>query len=230
SAKKNIISFSQEEVDMFIIYAIIGGILGGRIGEFLFYQYDVLFSTPLELFKIWKGGMSIHGGILGFLASMTLFCKKYNKRLYDITDLAVIPASLALFFGRIANFINAELVGRVTDVSWCVRFVDAPLPNDRIGCRHPSQLYESIKNIIIFTVLTIRYQHLSFKKRMKGELTWLFVLLYGVLRSVVTIWRDDPRWLFGVLSTGQLLSIIMAIVALIVLLKYYWKPFENKTS
>ncbi|MGM5481208.1 MAG: prolipoprotein diacylglyceryl transferase [Nanobdellota archaeon] len=229
AAQKNIIRFSTDEVDIFVIYAIIGGILGGRVGEFLFYQLDVLLSNPLELFMIWHGGMSIHGGFIGFLLAAWLFCRKYNKRLYDITDLAVIPTAAALFFGRIANFINAELVGRVTDVSWCVKFVDAPNPADRMGCRHPSQLYEALKNATIFTVLTARYRIQRFRDRKAGELTWLFVLLYGVLRTVATIWRDDELWFFGILSTGQVLSILMAILAAVVLWKYYWSK-NNKTD
>ncbi|MFP4118990.1 MAG: prolipoprotein diacylglyceryl transferase [Candidatus Woesearchaeota archaeon] len=228
AAKRQLIRFSTDEIDIFIIYAIVGGILGGRAGEFLFYQWDVLLSKPLELFRIWQGGMSIHGGFLGFLLATWLFCKKHNKRIYDITDLAVIPTAAALIFGRIANFINAELVGRVTSTSWCVKFIDAPNPTDRIGCRHPSQLYEALKNIIIFTVLTIKFHMKRFRERKPGELTWLFVLLYGFLRTVATIWRDDQQWFLGILSTGQVLSTIMALIAIVVLWKYYW--CNNKTD
>lgn len=228
AAQRQIIRFSTEEIDNFIIYAIIGGVLGGRVGEFIFYQWDVLLSRPFEVFMIWHGGMSIHGGFIGFLLATWLFCKKHNKRIYDITDLAVIPTAIALFFGRIANFINAELVGRVTDVSWCVKFVDAPDPANRVGCRHPSQLYEALKNAIIFTILTIKFRMERFRERKAGELTWLFILLYGVLRTLATIWRDDQRWFLSILSTGQMLSIIMAIIATIILWKYYWN--DNKTN
>ena len=225
ASQKKIIRFSLDDVDTFIIYAIIGGIVGGRVGEFLFYQFDVLVSYPLELFKIWNGGMSIHGGFIGFLASTALFCKKYNKNLYDITDLAVLPASAALFFGRIANFINGELCGVTSNVSWAVNLNKPPHCD---GYRHPSQLYEAVKNAIIFTVLSLKTNLSSFKNRKKGELTWLFVLLYGVLRTIATIWRDDVLWVFGVVSTGQLLSILMAILAFVVLIKYYWMPKSKK--
>lgn len=230
AAKKRLIRLSLEKVDIFIIYAIIGGVAGGRIGEFLFYQWNVLLTDPLELFMIWHGGMSIHGGILGFLLVTWLFCRKYNANIYDISDLAVLPASAALIFGRIANFINAELVGRVTDVSWCVKFLDAPHTSGQVKCRHPSQLYEAFKNVVIFTLLTLRYRMVRFTERRKGELTWLFVFLYGTLRTIATIWRDDPRWVFGILSTGQLLSVIMAILAAVILWKYYRNDTKERSK
>lgn len=255
-AKQKRLNLTTDQIDTYMIYIILGGILGGRIGEFLFFQTNVLFTAPLELFKIWKGGMSIHGGILGYVFATYLFCKKYKKSFYEITDQIVIPAAIVLAFGRIANFINAELVGTLTTVPWCVNYFNEKIrQTGELACRHPSQLYETLKNAIIFVVLffvdkqqlRLRNESSSTKKTHKqkkkffmlqccaslkktftqtaygkGYATWLFVLLYGLLRTIANIWRDDARWLFGIFGTGQVLSIVMFIVALLVLCKRYW--------
>ncbi|MFP4523593.1 MAG: prolipoprotein diacylglyceryl transferase [Candidatus Nanoarchaeia archaeon] len=270
-AKQNRLSLLPDQIDTYMIYIILGGILGGRIGEFLFFQTDILFSAPLEIFKIWTGGMSIHGGMLGFIVATYLFCKKYNTSFYEITDHIVIPTALVLAFGRVANFINAELIGTLTTVPWCVNYFNETIAKTgKLACRHPSQLYESLKNILIFVVLfmvdkkqlrlrashkkstksskktpsyTFRKSNKKSKKVMpsfimrwwnscyktffqkayaKGYTTWLFILLYGLLRTIANIWRDDVRWLFGIFGTGQVLSIIMFIIAFVVLCKRYW--------
>lgn len=212
-----------DQLDTLIIYLILGVIIGGRVGEFIFFQPHVLFSTPLEVLYIWKGGMSFHGGVLGVVLALFFFCRKYKIRFYEITDHLVIPLSLVLFFGRIANFINQELVGRVTNVSWCMNFNSEINAQGEKVCRHPSQLYEALKNLAIFFILLAQEQRQHINRQFKeGYLSWLFVLLYGVFRTVVNIWRDDPLWFFGVLSTGQVLSFAMAIIALVVLFKFYW--------
>jgi len=229
--KKNRLGLSLEAVDELIVYAIVGGIIGARVGEFLFFQPDVLFSTPLELFKIWKGGMSFHGGILGFVIATLLFVRKKRKQnnditFFNITDSVVIPASLVLFFGRIANFTNAELCGRPTSVSWAVNLNNPPLCD---GFRHPSQLYEALKNLFMFIVLLAHDKQQQLKNRYReGYATWLFVFLYGVLRTLTNIWRDDTLWFFGVLSTGQVLSSIMALVAGYILVTKYWFSKKEK--
>lgn len=237
-SKAKRIDLTLDQVDNLIIYAIIGGILGGRIGEFIFFQPDVLFSNPLQIFMIRDGGMSIHGGILGFLMAMWLFVKKHKKvTIYEITDNTVIVASITLFFGRIANFVNAELCGKPSTVSWAVN-LHTPTPKGWAqydGCRgyrHPSQLYEAIKNLLMGSILII-IESIERKtnKYRAGYKTWLFVLIYGILRTIVNIWRDDALWLFGIFGTGQILSLIMAITAIVVLIKYYWlPPFQTKAE
>jgi phosphatidylglycerol:prolipoprotein diacylglycerol transferase len=228
--KKNRLGLSLEAVDQLMVYAIVGGIVGARVGEFLFFQPDVLFSAPLELFKIWKGGMSFHGGILGFVVATLLFVRQQKKQnndisFFNITDTIVIPASLVVFFGRIANFTNAELCGRVTNVSWAVNLNNPPLCD---GFRHPSQLYEALKNLFMFIVLIAHDKQQQLKNRyQEGYATWLFVFMYGVLRTLTNIWRDDVLWFFGVLSTGQLLSSIMALIAGYILITKYW--FKSST-
>lgn len=226
-SKTKKIDLTFDQVDTLMIYAIIGGILGGRIGEFLFYQFNVLITNPLQIFMIRDGGMSIHGGILGFLIAMWLFLKKYKKiTLYEITDNAVIVASFTLFFGRIANFINAELCGRLTTSKIGVNLHNPPTCD---GYRHPSQLYEALKNLLMGTILmfveTIERKTNKYKA---GYKTWLFVFIYGILRTVVNIWRDDVLWIFGIFGTGQILSIIMAIAAGYILITKYWFKKSKK--
>lgn len=227
--KQKRLRITFDQLDTLIIAIIIGVVVGGRVGEFLFWEPRVLFSTPLQIFKIWQGGMSFHGGIIGVGIAVWWFCKKYNVKFYELTDHFVIPASLALFFGRIANFINSELVGKISSVSWCVHFPKAARLESRVGCRHPSQLYEAAKNLLMFGILlSINYQQRYKKKFKDGFLTWLFVLMYGILRTVTNIWREDVEWFLGIFSTGQLLSMIMVIIAGFVLIKYYSPLFKTK--
>lgn len=217
------LDLTLDQVDTLMIYIIIGGIAGGRLGEFIFFQPDVLISHPLQVFLIRQGGMSIHGGILGFLGAIWLFRRKHkNISTYDVTDNAVMIAAFTLFFGRIANFVNAELCGRPTSVSWAVNLHNAPLCD---GYRHPSQLYEALKNLFTgFVLMFIESTERKTNRYKAGFKTWIFVLLYGILRAVTNIWRDDVLWFFGILSTGQVLSLVMVIVASFILIKYYWMP------
>lgn len=227
-AKQKRLGLKLDEVDNYVLYAIIGGILGARLGEFLFFQWDVLITAPLEVFKIWQGGMSIHGGMIGFIIATLLFVKKHNNvRFFELTDFVVIPASLALFFGRIANFTNAELCGRLTNVSWAVNLNNPPACD---GYRHPSQLYEALKNLTIFVVLLINEKQQRVKNKYKeGYATWLFLLLYGVLRIITNIWRDDSYFIeFLHLSTGQFLSLLMVLGAGYILVTKYWFPYKKQ--
>ncbi len=220
--KQKRLNLSLEAVDVFMVYAILGGIIGGRLGEFLFFETKVLLTHPLQILYIWQGGMSIHGGMIGFILATILFARKYHVRFFELSDQVVIPASLALFFGRIANFTNAELCGRVTTVPWAVNLHNPPLCD---GYRHPSQLYEALKNLSIFIFLLVKDKHDRLKNKYKeGYATWLFLLLYGILRVVTNIWRDDTLWFFNTFSTGQVLSLIMILIAGYVLVKKYWFP------
>lgn len=238
--KKEKFNLTVSQLDSLLIYLILGVIIGGRVGEFIFFQPAVLFTNPLEIFYIWHGGMAFHGGVIGVLVALWLFCKKNNKSLYDITDTLVIPLSAILVFGRMANFINGELPGMITNVLWAVNFNgETNLVGEPIF-RHPSQIYEAIKNLITFITLLIISQRQTIRgfTYKKGYVTWLFALFYGIGRLITDIWRDDGHWLFGIFSTGQILSILMAGVALFFLIKYYWvnkqykgrKIRKNKTT
>lgn len=214
--KGDVKNLDASAVDAFIIYLILGTIIGARVLLFVFYYPSTLLSDPLEVFWIWHGGMSFHGGLLGAVAASMIFCRKYKVSFYKLADFMVLPLALALFFGRIANFINGELVGTITTpekTPWCVVFKGYE------GCRHPSQLYEAVKNLFIFFTLIIVYTNKELKKKLKdGMIFWSFVLMYGVLRFIITFWRDDPAMLLG-LSGGQLLSIAMAILSIFFLVK-----------
>ena len=205
-AKNKKLDFSPDEVDSFLVYIILGILLGGRLGEFLFYDIGNLFS--LEIFKLWNGGMSFHGALIGMIIAGLLFCKKHKKRFYEIADYIVMPTALFLFFGRIANFINGELVGTKTNLPFCISYKDYD------NCRHPSQIYEAFKNLLIFFALLFAYYKKKFKE---GFLFWMFVTLYGLLRFLTNFYRDDIRY-FG-LSEGQYLSLIMFFVGCWFLLK-----------
>ena len=212
--KGEIKNFTAEKADIFILYVIIGAIAGARILLFVFYHPQTLIANPLEVFMLWHGGMSFHGGIIGAVAAGLLFCKKHKVNFYKLADFAVLPLSFFLVFGRIANFINGELVGIKTSVPWCVVF-----PKVDNACRHPSQLYEAIKNLFMFLVLSILYFSKELKKKLKdGVICWLFVLMYGVLRFIITFWREDPTYFLG-LSGGQCLSLAMAVISIAFLFK-----------
>jgi phosphatidylglycerol:prolipoprotein diacylglycerol transferase len=205
--KKTIPNFSVEKADTFMLYLIIGAIAGARLLLFVFYYPKTLITNPLEVFMTWHGGMSFHGGLVGAVIAGLIFCKRHKVSFYKLADFLVLPLALFLIFGRIANFINGELVGKKTNVPWCVVFKDYE------GCRHPSQLYESAKNLAIFITLSILYFNKELKKKFKdGIIFWLFVLMYGVLRFIITFWRDDPRFLG--LSGGQYLCILMVVVSI----------------
>lgn len=219
--KKRIENFTVEKADAFTLYLIIGAIVGARVLLFIFYYPGMLLSDPLEIFRIWNGGMSFHGGLIGAVIAGLLFSKKYKVKFYKLADFLVLPLSFFLIFGRIANFINGELVGTRTTVPWCVMF------KGYAGCRHPSQLYEAAKNIFIFITLSILYFSKEIKKKLKdGIIFWLFVLMYGVMRFIITFWREDIRFLG--LSIGQYLCLAMIIVSVIFLFKI--QKNKNKKS
>lgn len=219
--KKDKLKITEEQLDLYFIWLILGVIIGARLFEVIFYSPGYYFNNLPEIFMLWHGGLSFHGGLVGAALVTFFFCKKNKINFYDLADLLAIPAVLALFFGRIANFTNSEFYGKITtpqSVPWCVVFQKV----DDI-CRHPSQIYEAIKNLFIFGFLLV-YKHKKYnqKKYKKGTMFWLFVLLYGVLRFFITFLRVDPIVFIG-LSIGQLLCLIMIITSSIFLWKIYKK-------
>lgn len=216
--KKTKLTF--ELLDLYFFWLIIGVIVGARIFEVIFFNLKYYMLNPAEIFMIWHGGLSFHGGLFGAIIVTYIFCKKNKIDFYDIADSLVIPASLALFFGRIANFLNSEHYGKITDslkTSWCVVY-------KRVDnfCRHPSQIYEGITNLVTFFILYY-YDHVTGKSRLhykKGTLFWLFISLYGFFRFLVNFYRDDPQYQFFLgISTGQWFSLLMFIVGIIFLYK-----------
>ena len=202
------LKLTKDEIYDYVFYLIIFTVIGARLFEIIFYEPLFYFSNPLEMLMIWEGGLSFHGALLGVIIWTYIFTKKKKLHFYDISDILVIPAAFMLFLGRIANFINGELVGKITNLPWGVKFQDYE------GFRHPTQIYESIKNLFIFFVLIF----LKNKNLKKGTLTWLFVLMYGILRFFIEFLKEQSSFIFGIPVT-QVLSGLMVIISLYFLLR-----------
>jgi phosphatidylglycerol:prolipoprotein diacylglycerol transferase len=203
--------------DDIISWIIIGIILGGRLGYVLFYNPLDYLSHPVEIFKTWQGGMSFHGGIIGVIISLYLFCKKHKCNYLQLMDLVSAATPIGIFFGRIANFINGELYGRVTDLPWGVIF-----PHNNEHPRHPSQLYESLlEGFLLFWILFIcaKKQELRAKR---GLISAIFLLSYGLFRMMIENLREPDQQLglfLGHISMGQILCLPLIIFA-IILMRY----------
>tara|TARA_B100000315_G_scaffold252245_1_gene288653 strand:- start:1710 stop:2477 length:768 start_codon:yes stop_codon:yes gene_type:complete len=211
-AKKKELSLSKDDVADFLLYLIIGTALGARIFYVFVYNLPFYLSNPSEIIAVWHGGLSFHGALIGAAIAGFYFCKRKKIDFYEIADITVIPLALGLALGRLGNFINGELYGRITDVSWAVRFPDAE------GFRHPSQIYESFKNLLIFSTLwTIKD-----KKLPKGFMFWLFVVMYSALRFIVEFFRapdEQLGFIIGFLTMGQILSVVTLLIGLFFIYK-----------
>jgi phosphatidylglycerol:prolipoprotein diacylglycerol transferase len=215
--KRKDFGVSKLDVENLYFYLILGLIIGARLGYVLFYDLKMYLQNPLEIIRIDHGGMSFHGGLIGVLVVGILFCWKNKKSFGKIADLFIVTAPIGLGLGRIGNFINGELYGRVTQVPWGMVFPKGgPLP------RHPSQLYESaLEGGILFLILWF----LKGKKLPDGGLLALFLSLYGLFRFFVELFREpDPQlgFILGPFTMGQTLSAFM-IVGGILLLAYLRK-------
>lgn len=201
--------FTQDQVSDIAFYAALGAIIGGRLGYMLFYDLPVLLANPLMVFQTWKGGMSFHGGLLGVLIAMVLFGRKHQKSFLTLTDFIAPVIPIGLGAGRIGNFINAELWGRVTTVPWGMLF-----PNAGPNPRHPSQLYEfAMEGVLLFLILFI----FSRKPRPLGAVSGLFALCYGLFRIIAECFREPDvqiGYLFGGVTEGQLLSLPLVVVGI----------------
>lgn len=202
--RKKQLNLTEDELLDLIIYIAFGLLLGSRIFYFIFYNFSWLLQNPLNLFKLWEGGMSFHGGLIGVIAAGYLFCRQKKKNFLEIADYVVMPIAIGLAIGRLGNFINGELFGRPTTLPWAVNFGDGI-------ARHPSQLYEAAKNIIIFSTLWL----IKDKTFPTGFRFWLFVTMYGCLRFTIEFVREpDPQLGFFLqyFTMGQLLSGAMIIM------------------
>jgi phosphatidylglycerol:prolipoprotein diacylglycerol transferase len=216
-------AMSSQDVDDLLFYGMIGVIVGGRLGHVLFYgPLSYYLSNPLEIFAVWKGGMASHGGILGVIAAMGWFAKSRGKSFLKVADFVVPLVPLGLGAGRIGNFINGELWGRVADPSlpWAVIF---PHSGDRLP-RHPSQIYQfALEGLLLFAILWLY----SRKPRPPGTVGSLFLIAYGVLRVIGEVFRE-PEALYGHmplgLSAGQWLSVPMVILGIAFFVHYSRAP------
>lgn len=209
-------SIKIDEFDNLIIYIVLGIVVGGRLGYVIFYNFNYYSQNVLEIFKIWQGGMSFHGGLIGVVIGIFIFSKITKTSFFKFTDIISCVAPIGLFLGRIANFINSELVGKISNVPWAVIF-----PNDGGLSRHPSQIYEAIlEGIILFILINF----FAFKKKFilkTGYISALFLILYSILRICAEIFREPDKhlgYLFNYFSMGTLLSIVTAILGLLIIL------------
>jgi phosphatidylglycerol:prolipoprotein diacylglycerol transferase len=211
-AKSGDAALSVKQVDDFIVWATIGVVIGGRLGYALFYRPGYYSENLVEVLYVWQGGMAFHGGLTGVVAAVLLFSRKHKLNLFGVADMIAVAAPLGLFFGRIANFINAELWGRTTDVRWGVVFPNAgPIP------RHPSQLYEAaLEGIVLFAILYWLLRFTNIRKT-PGVLAGIFFLGYGIARLLVEFFREPDAHLgffLGGVTMGQILSIPVLVFGL----------------
>lgn len=222
--KKYDLKLTVQNVEDLVFYCTLGIILGGRLGYVLFYGEGMLRENWLEVFAIWKGGMSFHGGAIGVAAAVYFYSRKIHCRFLTITDLVVLPAPIGLFLGRLANFVNDELWGRVTDVPWAVRF-----PNGGFLPRHPSQLYEAFfEGIVMFIVLNWLWTSAKVRNS-PGFVSGMFVLLYGVFRIFMEQFRQPDAhmgYYFSCVTMGQMLSLPLVVLGLAVIV-YSRRTKEN---
>ena len=211
----------NQKFDDYITYIIIGIIIGGRVGYVVFYNFNYYINNIFDIFKIWQGGMSFHGGLLGIIVASILFAKKNNQDAFVYTDLVSLVAPIGIFFGRLANFINSELYGKVTEVPWAVTFVQV----DNLS-RHPSQLYEAIFEGIILFILLLYFRNKNFLEK-PGLISGLFLIFYSVFRFCIEFFRvpdEQIGYLIFNLSMGQIISLVFIMIGTIV---FYLKN-ENK--
>jgi phosphatidylglycerol:prolipoprotein diacylglycerol transferase len=189
-------------LDDSIVYVIIGIVVGGRLGHVLFYDPGMFLRNPLEVFMTWHGGMSFHGGVLGVILAVVLYCRKVKAPFFALMDIYACVVPIGLFFGRIGNFINGELWGRVTDVPWAVIL---PYPDHQP--RHPSQLYEAaLEGVVLFIITLLCWTRTDLRHK-RGRLVGVFSLGYALARSFCELFREPDAFILGPITIGQLLSI-----------------------
>lgn len=205
--KKQKLELSKDSIYDLIFYLIIGIIIGARTFEVLFWNPGYYFSHLLQIFMIWNGGLSFHGGLLGAFVVVYLFSKKHKISLIKLADILIIPGTLAIALGRLGNLFNSEIYGKITNVSWCFNF------NNVEGCRHPYQIYSFLLHLVSFFILL----RLSKKQNKEGKIFFIGILLFGLVRFILDFWRDDIVY-YG-LTLGQYFSIPLILISLYYLIK-----------
>lgn len=220
--KKYNLPLSKTNLEDIVFYVTLGIILGGRLGYVLFYGTNVFWEHPLEVFALWHGGMSFHGGILGVIIAVWFVSRKVNYRFLSLTDLAALYTPIGIFLGRLANFANDELWGRMTNVSWAVRF-----PNGGYLPRHPSQLYEAAcEGLLLFIILNVLWQN-KYVRGHTGIISGTFLSLYGIFRLSLEPFREPDAqlgFIVGSATMGQLLSLPFILLGLWLIIRAVHRP------
>ncbi|MCX7126689.1 prolipoprotein diacylglyceryl transferase [Aeromonas sp.] len=219
--------WTRNEVSDLLFYGFLGVILGGRVGYVLFYNFDLFLADPTYLFKIWTGGMSFHGGLIGVITAMIWFAHKTKRHFFTVADFVAPLIPFGLGVGRIGNFLNGELWGRITDVPWAIIFPEAGSEP-----RHPSQLYQfALEGVVLFIILNLFWR----KNPPRGAISGLFLLFYGLFRFLVEFVRQPDSQLglyFQEISMGQILSTPMIVVGALMIWVAYKRPqlFGNRVK
>lgn len=217
NVKKYDLGLNKQIIEDAVFYSTLGVILGGRLGYVLFYGTNVYLKDPLQILAIWHGGMSFHGGAIGAVLGLYYTARKAKVEFLQLTDLAALYVPVGIFLGRIANFINDELWGRVTDVAWAVRF-----PSGGYLPRHPSQLYEAAcEGLIMFMILNLMWRNPKVREK-RGLVSALFVLLYAGFRISLEYFRQPDAQLgffWGYFTMGQLLSVPLILLGIYLILR-----------
>ena len=213
----------NEKFDDYVAYLVIGIIIGGRLGYIIFYNFNYYINNFFDIFKVWEGGMSFHGGLIGIIVASILFSKKNNQDSFLYMDLVSLVAPIGIFFGRLANFINSELYGTPTDIPWAVTFIQV----DNLS-RHPSQLYEAILEGVILFIILMYFKNKDYLKK-PGLISGLFLIFYSLFRFFIEFVRvpdEQLGYLIFELSMGQIISLIFFVIGIIL---FYLKN-ENKQT
>ncbi len=206
----------KEKFDDYLTFLIFGIIVGGRLGYVFFYNPSYYLDNFLDIIKIWEGGMSFHGGLLGVILVSIWYAKKNNQNPFNYLDIVSIVAPIGIFFGRLANFINSELYGLETQVPWAVKFIQVDNLN-----RHPSQLYEAIFEGVILFIILIYFRKKGFMK-IPGLISGLFLIFYSIFRFVIEFFRAPDfqlGYLIFNLTMGQIISFIFLLIGIFIFLK-----------
>ena len=227
-----VLPMKPEDIDDFVVWAAIGVVLGGRTGYVLFYDLPRYIANPLDIFAVWQGGMSFHGGLLGVILAMILFSRSRGIRVWTLFDVVAAGVPVGLGLVRLANFINSELWGGVTDVPWAIEF-----PNGGPFPRHPSQLYEALlEGLVLFCLLRF-LTHSRLKLALPGFVSGAFIAGYGCARIFVEFFREPDRQLGYLLGTnwltmGMILSTPMVLLGIwaMATARPTPQPAENRTA
>lgn len=232
SSRRANLHLNQNDLLDLVFFVLLGVVIGGRLGYVWFYNLTYFWENPREIFALWRGGMSFHGGFLGSIFALLYFAHSRKVNFYRVSDLVVIPATLGIALVRLGNFINGELFGRPSDAPWCVLF-PSRVDLSQV-CRHPSQIYEMFSEGILLFALLILIRR---TRPTAGIISWFFVMGYGLFRSVAEFYREpDPQigYYFGWMSQGQLLSFPLFFLGLVMLLyiagNYGWRAEKPRIT